>query len=40
MMGKKARREYLDAIRSRYKKADKGIQQASLDECCRVCGYR
>ena len=39
-MGKKVRREYLDAIRSRYKKADKGTQQIILDESCRVCGYR
>ena len=38
-MGENARREYLNAIRPRYKKADKAAKKAILDEFCRVCGY-
>jgi len=38
-MGKNARREYLNAIRHQYSKADKATKQAMLDECCQVCGY-
>ncbi len=38
-MGKNAKREYLNAIRPRYKKADKAAKKAILDEFCRVCGY-
>jgi len=39
VMGKNGRREYLNAIRQRYSKADRATKQAMLDECCRVCGY-
>jgi len=39
VMGKNARREYLNAIRPRYKKADKTTKKALLDEFCQVCGY-
>ena len=39
VMGKNARREYLNAIRHRYQKADKATKKAMLDEFCRVCGY-
>ncbi|MCK4579500.1 MAG: hypothetical protein KAU50_11980 [Candidatus Marinimicrobia bacterium] len=39
VMGKNARREYLNAIRRRYKEADRVTQKAMLDECCQVCGY-
>ncbi len=38
-MGKNAKREYLNAIRPRYKKADKAAKKTILDEFCRVCGY-
>ncbi len=37
--GRTTRREYLNAIRPRYKKADKAAKKAILDEFCRVCGY-
>ncbi len=39
VMGKNARREYLNAIRRRYKEADRMTKKAMLDECCQVCGY-
>jgi len=38
--GRTTRREYLNAIRPRYKKADKAAKKAILDEFCRVCGRR
>ncbi len=37
--GRTTRREYLNAIRPWYKKADKAAKKAILDEFCRVCGY-
>lgn len=39
MMGKKERRAYLDAIRRRYRKADRKAKGTILDEFCKVCGY-
>lgn len=38
-MGKKAKREYLEAIRQRYKYADRKTKKAILDEFCKVCDY-
>ena len=34
-----ARKEYISAIRARYKKATKTQKSAILDEFCEVCGY-
>lgn len=38
-MGKQERRAYLDAIRSRYRRAKKSGKTAILNEFCEVCGY-
>lgn len=38
-MGKQARRAYLQAIRGRYRKADRAGKAKILDEFCAVCGY-
>jgi hypothetical protein len=38
-MGKQARRAYLEAIGSRYLKADRVGKARILDEFCAVCGY-
>lgn len=38
-MGKKARKEYLAAIRGRYRKAGRKEKGAILREFCAVCGY-
>jgi len=38
-MGKKAREEYLAAIRGRYRRAGRRGKAAILDEFCAVCGY-
>jgi hypothetical protein len=38
-MGKHERRAYLDAIRERYRKADRAGKTRILDEFCAVCGY-
>jgi hypothetical protein len=38
-MGKHERRAYLDAIRGRYRKADRAGKTRILDEFCAVCGY-
>jgi hypothetical protein len=38
-MSKQSKREYVDAIRERYRLASKRSKQRILDECCKVCGY-
>ena len=38
-MGKQERHAYLEAIRARYRRADKAGKTAILDEFCAVCGY-
>lgn len=38
-MSNKSKREYVDAIRERYRLASKRSKQHILDECCQVCGY-
>ena len=38
-MGKQARQAYLEAIRGRYRKADRASKAKILDEFCAVCGY-
>ena len=38
-MVKSARREYLEAIRKRYRKARKKDKKPILDEFCANCGY-
>lgn len=38
-MGKQERRAYLEAIRTRYRRARKSGKTAILDEFCAVCGY-
>ena len=38
-MSKRSKREYLQAIRSRYHQATKRQKQAILDEFCTLCGY-
>ena len=38
-MGKQARRAYLEAIRTRYRRAAKAGKTAILNEFCAVCGY-
>ena len=35
----RSRREYLEAIRPRYRHADKSIKAVILDEFCATCGY-
>lgn len=35
----RSRRDYLEAIRSRYRKADKEAKSRILDEFCATCGY-
>jgi hypothetical protein len=39
-MGPKSKREYLRAIRSRYREAKKQEKSKILDEFCAVCGYQ
>ena len=38
-MGKNERQAYLNAIRTRYRRARKKIKVTILDEFCAVCGY-
>lgn len=38
-MGKSEKKAYLEAIRSRYRKASRRDKKAILDEFCQVCGY-
>jgi hypothetical protein len=38
-MGPQARKEYLDAIRVRYRRADRPKKSKILDEMCAVCGF-
>ena len=38
-MSKRAAREYLQQILTRYHAADKELKKAILDEFCEVCGY-
>lgn len=38
-MGTPERRAYLDAIRTRYRRAGKAGKTAILNEFCAVCGY-
>ncbi len=38
-MSNRSKREYVDAIRERYRLASKRSKQHILDECCQVCGY-
>jgi len=38
-MGKKSRKEYLESIRERYRKAGKKEKTVILGEFCAVCGY-
>jgi len=38
-MSIEARKEYLQAIRSRYKKASRSHKTGILNEFCEVCGY-
>jgi len=38
-MSKRSKREYLQEIYGRYKKAEKDEKQKILDEFCNVCGY-
>lgn len=38
-MGKQERRAYLEAIRTRYRRAGKAGKSAILNEFCAVCGY-
>lgn len=38
-MGKKSRKEYLESIRERYRKAGKKEKSVILGEFCAVCGY-
>lgn len=38
-MGKQERRAYLEAIRTRYRRARKAGKTAILDEFCAICGY-
>ena len=38
-MGKQERRAYLEAIRARYRRANKACKSAILNEFCAVCGY-
>ena len=38
-MSNASKREYLLAIRARYKNASKRVKRVILDEFCRVCGY-
>ena len=38
-MGKQERRAYLEAIRARYRRANKAGKSAILNEFCAVCGY-
>ncbi len=38
-MSNKSKREYLEAIRDRYRHATKRGKQRILDEVCQVCGY-
>ena len=39
IMSKNAKREYLDAIRARYRRARKSTKKLILDEFCGTCGY-
>jgi hypothetical protein len=39
-MGPEAKREYVKAIRGRYRKAEKKRKTVILDEFCEVCGYQ
>ena len=38
-MSIRSKREYKNAIRKRYQKADRASKVKILDECCEVCGY-
>jgi hypothetical protein len=38
-MGNHSKREYLQAIRQRYRAGSKSLKRAILDEFCGVCGY-
>lgn len=38
-MGKNERQAYLEAIRGRYREADRESKAVILDEFCKVCGY-
>lgn len=38
-MSQRSKKEYLQEIRGRYKKAEKEEKQKILDEFCNVCGY-
>jgi hypothetical protein len=38
-MSNKSKREYVEAIRDRYRHATKRGKQRTLDELCQVCGY-
>ena len=38
-MGKQERHAYLEAIRTRYRRAGKAGKSAILNEFCAVCGY-
>ena len=38
-MGKQERRAYLEAIRARYRRANKAGKSVILNEFCAVCGY-
>ena len=38
-MGPQAKREYLAAVRSRYRRAERGQKGCILDELCANCGY-
>jgi hypothetical protein len=38
-MGKQERRAYLEAIRTRYRRANKTSKTVILNEFCAVCGY-
>lgn len=38
-MGSKSKREYLLAIRERYRKANRESKSLILSEFCQVCGY-
>jgi len=38
-MSKKAKREYVAAVRERYRQSSKSEKQTILDELCATCGY-
>ena len=38
-MSAQAKREYLQAIYTRYRQANRAEKQRMLDECCQVTGY-